>query len=95
MPPKIYKSEAEKKAAYALNKKLKRIADKLANDEKNSKKSSNQLISEILVQIVNDIPRKSELLKARRSSNTKAQAVKRAAVKEPANTLAKRQKYEK
>ena len=95
MPPKIYKSEAEKKAANALAKKLKRAADKLANDKENAKKSTNQLISEILIKLVNDIPHKVELKKARNRTKAKNQAVKRNAVRETANTLAKRQKYEK
>ena len=80
-------------STYALNKKLKRAADKVANDENNAKKMNNQLISEILLKLVNEIPHKAELLKARKRSKAKTKAVKRAAVKEAANVLPKRQKY--
>ena len=95
MPPKLYQTEAEKKAAHALAKKLKRAADKLAKDKENAKKSSNQLISEILLKIVNDIPLKAEAINARKRYKTNNQAVKRAAVKEAANIMPKRQKYAK
>ena len=56
MPPKLYQSEEQKKAANALAKKLKRAADKLAKDKENATKSANQLISEIVLKLVNDFP---------------------------------------
>ena len=95
MPPKIYHSKEQKKAANALAKKLKRAADKLAKDKENAKKSSNQIISEILLKIVDDIPHKAEVINARKRYKTNHQAVKRAAVKEAANIMPKRQKYKK
>ena len=96
MPPKIYKSKEEKKAAYALNKRMKRAADKLAKQRKNEEKPNYQWLSEILIKLVNEIPRKSELRKARKSSNAKCQAVKREALKQPiTNVVSKRPKYAK
>ena len=95
MPPKKYKTEDEKKAAYALAKKLKRAAEKLANDQKNDENTKQQFISEIVLILVNDIPQKAEALKARKISNAKSQSVKRSAVKEGANIMPKRQKYAK
>ena len=95
MPPKIYKSEEEKKKAYALAKKLKRATDKLAKDKENATKSANQLISELVIKLVNDIPQKAEVIRERKRYKTKHQAVKRAAVKEAANIMPKRQKYAK
>ena len=95
MPPKKYKTEVEKKAAYALNKRLKRAADKLAKDNENVTRLANDLISEILLRIVNDVPHKVEVINARKRYKTKNQAVKRAAVKEAANIMPKRQKYAK
>ena len=67
----------------------------MAKDKENAKKTSNQLISEILLQLIDDIPQKAELLRARKRAKTKAKAVKRAAVKETANIMPKRQKYAK
>ena len=95
MPPKIYQSKAEKKAANALAKKLKRAADKLAKDKENTTKSANQLMSEIVLKLVNDVPQKAEVIRERKRYKTKHQAVKRAAVKEAANIMPKRQKYAK
>ena len=95
MPPKIYKSNDEKKAANALAKKLKRAADKLAKEKENATKSANELISELVMKLVNDIPQKAELLKAKRRAKTKNKAVKGAAVEAAANIMPKRQKYAK
>ena len=88
MPPKIYKSEAEKKAAYALNKKLKRAADK---EKKLAAESNHQWILQYLLQIANDVTQIVE----RKKTDAKQKAVKRSAVKEGANILPKRQKYAK
>ena len=89
MPPKKYKSEADKKAANALAKKLKRAAEKekkIVVNEKNS-----QWICQCLLEIVKVVPQIVE----RRRTDAKQKAIKRAAVKEAANILPKRQKYAK
>ena len=118
---KIYQTEAQKKEADKERKRLKRAADK----DESSKKLNSDLITQILLNLANDVVYKvhrkvnnsnqkasrrekekkistsssaqciSTTILPPKSSNAKAQAVKRAAVREPVNPLAKRQKYDK
>ena len=88
MPPKKYKSDAEKKAADAERKRLKRASMKM-------KEINSEWISQILIKMANQIPHKVAVLEARRSADAERRAAKRSAVKEAANILPKRQKYSK
>ena len=90
---KKHVDEAAKKAADANRKKLKRAADKMANQIKAAEKENIQWISEVLLKLVNEIPHKAEVMKLRRQANTKGKAAKRAAITEPVNVLSKRPKY--
>ena len=92
---KKYIDETAKKAADANRKRLKRAADKMANQMKAAEKENIQWISEVLMKLVNEVPHKAEVLKLRRQANSKRKATKRAAIAEPANVLAKRPKYVK
>ena len=88
MPPKKYKSDAEKKAADAERKRLERASKKL-------KEVNSEWICQMLIKMANQIPHKVAVLKARRSADAERRAAKRSAVKEAANILPKRQKYAK
>ena len=90
---KKHVDEAAKKAADANRKKLKRAADKMANQIKAAEKENIQWISEVLIKLVNEVPHKAEVMESRRQANTKRKANKRAAIAESANVLSKRPKY--
>ena len=83
-----YNSEKEKKAALALAKKLKRSSEK---EQKKSKESNFQWISQYLIKVADQVTQKVE----RQRANTNLQAVKRLAAKESlefSNTLSERRK---
>ena len=77
---KKYNSETERKAALALNKKLKRSSEK---EQKLAQETNNQWISQYLLEIANQVTQNVE----RRTADKKQRAKKRLAVKEAANVL--------
>ena len=89
MPPKKYMTEDQKRAADAERKRLKRALDK------STQTVSREWISQLLIKLANQIPHKVEILQARRQRDANQKAVKRSAVREAANILPKRPKYEK
>ena len=92
---KLYESETAKKAALALKKKQKRAENNIAKKLLEAEKTNFQWVSQILLKLVNDIPRKVEILNARRQRHADQRAIKRKAIREAANILPKRQKYSK